>query len=99
MRRAVCLLVKFRILSTGLAGRLLHLNVMAMVIELSDRLAARVTAAASARGVTAGLVVAELVEAGLTDPGFDHEPDNAFDVLVAEVVAEHRDILDVLAAT
>jgi hypothetical protein len=72
---------------------------MAMVIELSDRTAARVTAAAAARGVTTSEVVEELVTAALPDTGFDHPVDEPFKQRIAAAIVEHREILDALAAT
>jgi hypothetical protein len=72
---------------------------MAMVIELSDRTAARVTAIAAARGVTTAEVVEELVTAGLPDTGFDHPVDEAFKQRIAASIVEHREILDALSAT
>ena len=75
------------------------LEVMAM-IELSERTVARLTVLAEQRGVTPAVIAEELVTAALPDPGFDHGPPTAeFDALVDSVIADHRELLDRLAAT
>jgi hypothetical protein len=72
---------------------------MAM-IELSERTVARLTVLAQKRGVTPDAIAEEFVTAGLGEPGFDHGPPDAeFDALVDSVIADHRAILDRLAAT
>lgn len=70
------------------------------MIELSERTVARLTVLAEQRGVTPAVIAEELVTAALPDPGFDHGPPTAeFDALVDSVIADHRELLDRLAAT
>jgi hypothetical protein len=69
------------------------------IIELSERTVARLTVLAQKRGVTPDVIAEEFVTAGLGDPGFDHSPNDEFDALVDSVIADHREILNRLAAT
>lgn len=65
---------------------------MALIVELSDEVLARLEAAANARGVS----VAELAAETLS-----HVPavDGDFASLVTSTITEHREILESLAAT
>jgi hypothetical protein len=65
---------------------------MSVIVELSDEVLARLEAAATARGVSVEELAAETLS---------HVPavDSQFAALVTDTIAEHRQILDSLAAT
>lgn len=65
---------------------------MALVLELSDEVIVRLEAAARARGISVEQLAAETLS---KVPPVDGD----FAPLVSETIAEHRDILDSLAAT
>jgi plasmid stability protein len=71
------------------------LSYMSMMIEVPDETARRLALAAARRGISAEALAVELLDA--VDAVDAEKVDDEFLVLVDEVIADHRTILDRLA--